>query len=92
MEEVEVREVDRPVLGVILAGARTKVQVAERLGVPETQVGFRDSLIHLHLQDLLYMQVIGGRWHYFPTAKAGRLATALAVNELVHADRNEKES
>lgn len=73
-------------LNAILAGDRTKQQIAGRLGIDLEPIrDYRDrseidratpaaslfaSLNSLVCSDLLYMKVVDAQWHYLPTKKA----------------------
>jgi hypothetical protein len=79
------------VLAGILAGDRTKQQVASRFGIdltpisdyrdPAEEVRYRpaealsDALTSLHCEGLLNMRVVGAGWHYLPTKQARDNAT-----------------
>lgn len=68
----------RDVLAAIVAGNRTREQIAGHLDVPLHPV-FGHAGLHTLLRatvchDDTYMQVVDARWHYLPT-KAGRART-----------------
>jgi hypothetical protein len=67
------------VLTAIVAGDRTKQQIADRFGVVEPSmsgtIGLSVLLGSLVCDDLVYMQVVDAAWHHMPT-KAGRSKAA----------------
>jgi hypothetical protein len=72
-----------PILAAVLAGARTKEQLAQQLDMPLRPV-FGNMTLSLALdglvvRGLLCQKVVDGQWHYLPTRKAREQAKEPAV-------------
>jgi hypothetical protein len=66
------------VLAALVAGDRSRAQLAESLDVPASSASLAVLLNALVCDDLLCMEVVDAQWHYKPTRKGrnavGRVA------------------